>query len=102
MTYSGRITLDVARDIAAGKPRKALDRELSIAHPESLACDVCGYTHKGSGEGYDPKNIAMNHVLAQNGHVILISASCWINHVKPQLTAKNCSNFAEVVATFGK
>lgn len=108
VTYGGNIDAAVAKDIADGKERKALNRTLATSKPQTLSCDVCGKAHgkpsvsdRRKGIGWKAELITHNHVLAQNGNLVLVSNTCFHKYVRPSLTAKNCSNFADVVKTFG-
>ena len=104
--YAGRIDKGTATEVCEGKEKTALDRTLSIKNPASLACDICGDTHGAPTSNalgiWRADLMTKNHVLAQNGHIILVSDSCFRDHIKPQLTAKNCSNFAEVIKRYKK
>lgn len=106
LTYAGQMTIDTTIALANGEKKSAMGREFSVSVPESLACDICHKAHGAPLEGTNNKwradLMTNNHLLAQNGKLVLISNSCFHQHVKPQLTKDNCKNFADVIARFKK
>jgi hypothetical protein len=116
--YISQFGVPLGQRIAKGEAIPVPGGTLTINKPDTLKCAVCGKTH-GKPSDADVKakrgwrganstgtkataGIASNHLFVQNGVAVIVSNTCVTKYVTPNLTAKNCTNFAEVVAKFGQ
>ena len=114
VTFVGQLGEVYGEGLAAGRELVIGGVTLTTAEPKdksiphSLACRICGKVHGKPtkamvrrGEGWKGNRLALLYILTQNGKPILVSESCAENYFAPAATAKNVTNFADVVRVFG-
>jgi hypothetical protein len=113
VTYIGQLGKVYGTALAEGKGLPVCGVVLSTqepneGQPHQLACCICGKTHGKptkndvkAGKGWKADRLALLHLVSQNGKPFILSDSCVENYFLPAATAKNVTNFADVIRHFG-